>query len=105
MRQSCNPEFHQTLTFEECDAVGSTLVIEVKLNEDMGNARSLRKSSAVSPTRNVKPLSAQQSQSSLGLVHIALDRLTLKTLIISWYRLIPSFLVNMTDHCNSEDSS
>ena len=100
MRQTCHPEFHQTLLFEACNALGATLIIEVRLKDGFGSG--IRRQSAISPTRtNTK----HQSQSTLGLVHIALDRLTLAALTISWYRLIPACLVNnMTDHFHLNDS-
>ncbi len=105
MRQTCHPEFHQTLLFEACNAIGATLIIEVRLKDGIGSGKSIRRSSAVSPTRTqTKHQSSQQSQSTIGFVHIALDRLTLTTLTISWYRLIPACLVNMTDHFLSDDS-
>lgn len=105
MRQTCHPEFHQTLLFEACNALGATLVIEVRLKDGIGSGKSIRRSSNISPACNTMHMSSQQNQSTLGLVHVALDRLALTTLTISWYRLIPVSLINLTDMFHFDDYS
>lgn len=106
MRQACHPEFHQTLLFEANNALGATLIIELRLKDDMGTGKSIRRSSAISPTGgNVKQPMSQQNQSTLGIVYVALDRLALATLTISWYRLIPISLGSMRDEFPFDQSS
>lgn len=96
MRQTCHPQFHQTLFFEACNALGATLVVTLRLK---GEARSpIRKASS-----RAKGAPSQQEQ-SLGVVHIALDNLSLTTLSMSWYRLIPGHLINLNDEIHSDDS-
>ena len=106
MRQTCHPEFHQTLLFDACNALGATLIVELKLKDDIGGGKSIRRSSAISPTGlNAKQSFGQKNQSTLGLVYVALDRLALATLTISWYRLIPISMGSMRDEFPFDDSS
>lgn len=106
MRRNCHPEFHQTLLFEACNALGATLTIEMRLKDGIGSGKSLRRSSATSSSSNAKySIASQQNQSTLGFAHIALDRLSLTTLTISWYRLIPVSLANIMGPSKLEDSS
>ncbi len=95
MRQTCHPQFHQTLLFEACNALGATLVIDVRL-KDPGSYRS---------SGGRKMSYYQQQQDSLGLVHIRLDRLPLTTLTMAWYRLVPAHLIDLNDQYHSDDSS
>ena len=98
MRQTCHPQFHQALLFEACNALGATLVVDVRLKDSSayvgggGGGRSARRYQ-------------QQQPTSLGLVHIALDRLALTTLTMAWYRLIPAHLFDLNDQFHYSDDS
>ncbi|XP_045028997.1 uncharacterized protein LOC116921958 isoform X2 [Daphnia magna] len=87
VRQTCHPEFHQTLLFDAANALHATLIIEVRLKNSVSSGKSI--SADISPLRIGDHSTSQQDQSTMGFVHIALDRLMLTTLTISWYKLIP----------------
>lgn len=102
MRQTCHPQFHQALLFEACNALGATLVVDVRLKDPSSGLGYGGRSSSMR-----RPHYQQQQQpTTLGLVHIALDRLPLTTLTIAWYRLIPAHLFDVHDqyHHYSDDS-
>lgn len=103
MRQSCHPEFHQTLLFDICNDKNVTVVVEIRLKEEISTGKSICSSPSLSPTHSAKNLPSQDP-STLGLVHIALNRLTLSTLTISWYRLIPTYMVNSKNIFQSDVS-
>ena len=94
MRQTCHPEFHQTLLLNTCNDKNATIVIEIRLKDGISTGKSICNSLALSPPHSTNHISLEQDPLTLGFVHIALNRLTLKTLTISWYRLIPSYMVN-----------
>ena len=95
MRQSTHPQFHQTLLFEACNALGATLIVTLRLKNDN---RCLRKALGGGNAAGIFP------EHSLGVVHIALDLLPLATLSIAWYRLIPCHLIDVNDEIISDDS-
>ena len=93
MRQSTHPQFHQTLLFEACNALGATLIVTLRLKND---CRSLRKA--------LRGGGNDVDERSLGDVHIALDLLPLVTLSIGWYRLIPCHSINISQDLVSDES-
>lgn len=83
MRQTCNPKFHQTLSFKCPKKTGLGLIVDV-------NAEDLRKHcSSESLRRKRTPSPKRGNFRNVGRVTIALDNLPLESLTISWYRLVP----------------
>lgn len=93
MRQSTHPQFHQTLLFEACNALGATLIVTLRLKNDN---RYLRKA--------LRGGGNDANERSLGVVHIVLDLLSLATLTIGWYRLIPCHLIDVNEDFISDES-
>lgn len=93
MRQSTHPQFHQTLLFEACNALGATLIVTLRQKNE---GRHLRKA--------LRGGGSDIDERSLGIVHIALDLLPLATLSIGWYRIIPCHLIDVNEEIISDES-
>jgi len=99
MRQTCHPQFHQTLFFDACNALGARLIVVVRLKNGIVSGRYIRKVSSSASARSL-----QNNPSTVGVVHIELDQLPLTTLTISWYRLMPINSIDPNDQIQSDDS-
>ena len=99
MRQTCHPQFHQTLFFDACNALGARLIVVVRLKDGIVSGRYIRKVSSSASARSL-----QKNPSTVGAVHIELDQLPLTTLTISWYRLMPINSIDPNDQIQSDDS-
>ena len=125
IRQTCHPQFHQTLLLEAPNPIGSTLIVSVcaapsahrfqlqPQSQQQCPARTSNRSTtttclsssssseavaalAAAPYHATSQFSCTDSD-AVGVVHLSLDKLPLTFLNLSWYPLIPGYLFSTKD--------